>query len=77
MTDREYLDANAKVAMMCDLVEQLRLLDLLAVHSVAETVGPIMDPALYRRKARDFHIDLERARILWKAQAALESLRRG
>ena len=76
MTDREYLAANAKVAMTCDLVERLPLLDMLAAQARAEAVGPLLDPTLYREKAQAFHVDMERARILRTAQAALEALRR-
>ena len=77
MTDREYLAANRDVASACETIERLPLLGLLAAQAQAETMGPLLDPVLYRRKARDFHVDMERARILRKAQAALESLRRG
>ena len=77
MTDHEYRAANMQVVIVCGQVERLPLLDLLAAQARAEAVGPVLEPMLYRRKARDLHIDMERARILRKAQAALENLRRG
>jgi hypothetical protein len=76
MTADEYKQNNLTVAWITNTIESLPLADMLTAQANAGTIGPILDPTLYREKMNDFRIDMERARILRKAQASLEALRR-
>ena len=71
MTAEEYRKAYQRVLVISRGIETLTSLSaLLANQSWAESTQPA------RRRPRDIHVDMERVRILRKAQLALERLRR-
>lgn len=70
-----YTAANIQVALVAELLEQLPLAEMLDAQAHAEAAGPIVDPTLFRSKAKAFQVDMNRTRILRKAQRALQELR--
>lgn len=76
MNADDYRAANLTVALLCEQIEGLPLLDMSSAQAQAEAAGPIMDPTLYRTKAAALRVDMERVRILRKAQVALGTLRK-
>lgn len=76
MNAHDYNATNVRILMLCQEVEELPLLEMAEAQAVAEAVGPFMDPTLYRSKAAAFHVDMERVRILRKAQVSLATLRK-
>lgn len=75
MTAEEYRRANLDIAITAEMIESMPLDEVLSAQSKADALGPIMDPTLYRDKAKDFQIDHERTRILRVAQIELKKLR--
>jgi len=48
MTNEEYLETQETVTKICDLIRPLKLNEFLEDINQAETIGPMMDPTLFR-----------------------------
>lgn len=71
----EYKAANLLVLITCENIEGFPLVEMARAQAQAEAFGPMLDPTMYIRKSDAFHVDMERTRILRKAQVALQNLR--
>lgn len=67
--EEEYQLAVRQVAFAAELVRKVNIPKILAAINMAESIGPIADPTLYRKKSAAMQSDkklLEAARDLWQ-----------
>ena len=68
MNPIEYLRAQQAVRMALAMLMQVDLDAAIDAGELAESVGPMLDPTLYREKGRALHQDVE----LFRAAAAFK-----
>jgi hypothetical protein len=72
MTKQEYTNTQGQVMLICALIRVLPLAEFLDAISRAETIGPILDPTLYRQAGHKMETIKIHADALRQAQWYLE-----
>lgn len=72
MTDEEYLTIQHQVGLLSGLIAELDLAGFLDRISLADSIGPIMDPTLYRKAAGEMHHIQDLAQALFEAQGKIK-----
>lgn len=73
MDKAQYLIEQEKLKIIVPILLSMNLEEMAAAQERAEALGPILDPTLYRDRARDFSIDMRVTRALLKAKLAIET----
>lgn len=74
---RENYRANLEsLWALAELIEEAPLTEMIAAVELADTVGAVLDPTLYRKNAQALHEDLEMLRALGHVQRTLQDIRR-
>jgi hypothetical protein len=68
VTNEDYLQTQHTVCLLMGLVESLPLAEFLDAINRAETLGPIVDPTLYRQASGTMHEIKTCAQALREAQ---------
>ncbi len=76
VTQENYQANLAQLWALAFLIEEAPLGEMLAAAERADTIGPIVDPTLYRTKMQALGEDMEMLRALTHVQATLQSIRR-
>ncbi len=72
MNGKQYLETQMALITLGKRLEQLDLEDFLSAISKAESVGPILDPTLYRRAQDNLNAIRELAKSFLAAQVQFE-----
>jgi len=75
MTDEEYTMTYQQVVMLAGLIAEMNLPGFLERISLADSIGPILDPTLYLRASRNMHQIEEVARSLNECRRVILKIR--